>query len=262
MILNEMVCEMTAPALKLANATFAYRHSIPLFEGITLSVPVSQRVALMGQSGVGKSTLLRLMAGLIQSPHGSIQAFGTPVIGVPASIGVMFQKPGLFPWLTLLENVVKAARLAGLRGRVADKAAIDILDSVGIADLADRRPNAVSGGQAQRAALARALVGQPRLLLLDEPFAALDIGTRKRLREDILRIARERELTLILVTHDMADALDLAQRVVVLGGAPAAIIADIAVPDIESQALPALRRALEGKSNVIESADFAARKVA
>ncbi len=181
-----------------------------VFDGIDLDVERGERVAILGASGCGKSTLLRCIAGLERADAGSI--------GTSGEIGVVFQEPRLFPWLDVRRNVAFPARTDAERGRVENMLAL-----VGLARAANRLPKQLSGGMAQRAALARALVRDPALLLLDEPFAALDALRRIELRAAVREILEFTKASAILVTHDVDDALALADRVLVLSGAPAAI---------------------------------------
>jgi sulfonate transport system ATP-binding protein len=181
-----------------------------VFDGLDLDVGRGERVAILGASGCGKSTLLRCIAGLERSDSGTITTGG--------EIGVVFQEPRLFPWLDVTRNVAFGARDEGERRRVPD-----VLALVGLAAAARHLPKQLSGGMAQRAALARALVRDPQLLLLDEPFAALDALRRIELRAAVREILTLTRASAILVTHDVDDALALAERVIVLAGSPAEI---------------------------------------
>jgi sulfonate transport system ATP-binding protein len=181
-----------------------------VFDGLDLDVARGERLAILGASGCGKSTLLRCIAGLERNDAGTIVTTG--------EIGVVFQEPRLFPWLDVERNVAFPARTAGERARVGN-----VLALVGLAHAARRIPKELSGGMAQRAALARALVRDPALLLLDEPFAALDALRRIELRAAVREILEFTRASAILVTHDVDDALALADRVVVLAGSPAEI---------------------------------------
>jgi ABC-type nitrate/sulfonate/bicarbonate transport system ATPase subunit len=181
-----------------------------VFDGLDLDVARGERVAILGASGCGKSTLLRCIAGLERSDAGTIATVG--------DIGVVFQEPRLFPWLDVERNVAFPARNDEERARVPN-----VLALVGLAHAARRLPKQLSGGMAQRAALARALVRDPHLLLLDEPFAALDALRRIELRAAVREILEFTRASAILVTHDVDDALALAGRVIVLAGAPAEI---------------------------------------
>jgi sulfonate transport system ATP-binding protein len=181
-----------------------------VFDGLDLDVARGERVAVLGASGCGKSTLLRCIAGLDRSDAGTIVTTG--------EIGVMFQEPRLFPWLDVARNVAFPARDDVERARVPN-----VLALVGLAHAATQLPKELSGGMAQRAALARALVRDPHLLLLDEPFAALDALRRIELRTAVNEILALTRASAIVVTHDVDDALALADRVIVLAGSPAEV---------------------------------------
>ena len=182
-----------------------------VFDGLDLDVARGERVAILGASGCGKSTLLRCIAGLERPDDGTIVTAG--------EIGIIFQEPRLFPWLNVKRNVAFAARTDAERARVDN-----VLAMVGMLHAADRLPKALSGGMAQRVALARSLVRDPALLLLDEPFAALDALRRIELRVAVREILEFTRAGAILVTHDVDDALALADRVIVLAGSPAEIV--------------------------------------
>ncbi|GAA3235929.1 ABC transporter ATP-binding protein [Pseudonocardia petroleophila] len=192
----------------------------PVLAGIDLDVAAGEVVALLGASGSGKSTLLRLVAGLDRPTAGEVLVDGTRVDGIENRAAVVFQEPRLLPWRTVAENVAfglpdGTARAAG-REEVARA-----LDSVGLTAFAGHRPREVSGGMAQRTALARALVRRPGVLLLDEPFAALDALTRLRMQDLVDDLQRTSGATVLLVTHDVDEALQLADRAVVLSNDPA-----------------------------------------
>jgi len=176
-------------------------------------------VAILGASGCGKSTLLRMIAGLDHPTAGVIQVDGQPVSGIDPRCAFAFQEPRLLPWRSLAENVAlglpRATPGAEGRGRVAD-----LLELVGLTAFAGHRPREVSGGMAQRAALARALARSPWVLLLDEPFGALDALTRLRMQDLLLDIHAVDPTTILLVTHDVDEALQLADRVVLLAPEP------------------------------------------
>lgn len=196
--------------------------------GVSLEVARGEVVAVVGASGCGKSTLLRLVAGLELPSEGTIRVGGKELRGPSPEIGVVFQEPRLMPWLRLRDNVAFGLprRLPRAeRARLARAA----LERVHLGRAANALPKTLSGGMAQRAALARALVTRPPVLLLDEPFSALDALTRQALQDELLRLWTEDRPTLLLVTHDLDEALYLADRVIVLGGQPSRVRLELAV---------------------------------
>lgn len=219
--------------LELRDLTFGYGSSTVL-SAIDLTVPEGQLVALVGPSGSGKTTLLRLAAGLETPSAGTIRWRGQPVASPSLARGIVFQDYSLFPWMTLLQNVELAlSKSRPLLGRSERRdVAEEYLVLVGLGGAAGKHPHELSGGMRQRGAIARALALGSELLLLDEPFGALDPVNRARLQDLLLEVwaaARPRK-TVLLVTHDVDEALLLGARVVVLGSAPGRIIADLAVP--------------------------------
>lgn len=228
------------PPPRIALDDIGFRHGPhQILQGVSLRVTDGECVGILGASGVGKSTLLQIMAGLATPAAGTVRISYVPVAGPVPGATVMFQRPALLPWASVLDNVLLPARLSGRhrRDRAASRAeALRILGEVGLTDRIDAKPHQLSGGQQQRAALARALASAPRILLLDEPFSALDPEMRGALREDVRRLARARGLTLVIVTHDLADVAALADRAVLLGGRPARVVQDFALgPDAEGE---------------------------
>ncbi|MGE0800397.1 MAG: ABC transporter ATP-binding protein [Lautropia sp.] len=202
--------------------------ALHVLDRIDLRVASSEFVALLGPSGCGKSTLLRLVAGLEPASAGRILQDGRPITRPDPSRIVVFQDPTLYPWRSVRDNVSLGPQARGelrrQRGRI-DSA----LERVGLTAFADAYPHQLSGGMAQRAALARALVNDPRLLILDEPLGKLDSLTRLQLQAELTGLWQRQRFTALLVTHDVEEALYLAERVVVLGPRPAAIVAELAV---------------------------------
>jgi sulfonate transport system ATP-binding protein len=189
---------------------------------LSLEVKPSEIVSLIGPSGCGKSTLLRLLSGLEQDHGGRLQIDGAEVSGPSRAVGLMFQEPRLLPWLTVRDNV----RFGVRKGAPADQARAlvdDLLRQVQLDQAAQQLPRQLSGGMAQRAALARSLAAEPGVLLLDEPFSAVDALTRMRLQELLLAIWERTKVTMLLVTHDLDEALYLSDRVAVMSGRPAAL---------------------------------------
>ncbi|TCR60820.1 ABC transporter ATP-binding protein [Bosea sp. BK604] len=198
-------------------ARFSYGGAWPaIVDGIDWTIPRGELHCLLGRSGCGKTTLLKLAAGLILPEEGTIRIGGETLRGPGERIGFVFQAPTLLGWLSALDNVllpISLKRRVTARDRAA---ALDLLALVGLAELAARRPFELSGGQQSRVAVARALIGEPDLLLLDEPFAALDALTREELQDDLLRLCGMRGTTALFVTHDIAEAVYLADRVAVM----------------------------------------------
>lgn len=226
---------MTLPILISVQSLSVARGGRDILGGVDLAVTEGERVAVLGPSGTGKSTLLQTIAGLGRPTSGTVSIDGTRVSGPVRSVTMMLQRPALLPWATAFENVLLGLRFSGDVSRdpcgSRDRAAA-LLDSVGLGERGAAKPAELSGGEQQRVALARALAPRPTVLLLDEPFSALDPVTRASLRDDVARLVTERGITLLLVTHDQADATALCRRVVRLGGRPARIVADdrIAIP--------------------------------
>ncbi|GGK20105.1 ABC transporter ATP-binding protein [Salinarimonas ramus] len=194
---------------------------------IELDVRRGEIVAIVGGSGCGKTTLMRLVAGLDRPSAGTIAIDGEPVVDPHPKIGVVFQEPRLLPWLTVAQNVAFGLlrRPAGER----DGAVADALERVGLAEHADRLPRDLSGGQQQRVAIARAFAAGPEVLLLDEPFSALDAFTRADLHGHLLALWKAAGLTIVIVTHDVAEAVMLADRVVVMRPDPGRVHDEIEV---------------------------------
>jgi NitT/TauT family transport system ATP-binding protein len=198
--------------------------------GVDLAVAGGEVIALIGPNGCGKSTLLRVIAGLLAPQRGAVLLGGARVTGPDPGVGLVFQEPRLLPWRTAAENITYPLELAGwTRGRRDDRLA-ELLDLTRLdAAAAAARPGELSGGQRQRAALARALALQPHILLLDEPFSALDALTRERLDLELLALWERAATTIVLVTHSIAEAILVADRVVVMSPRPGRIVAEIPV---------------------------------
>jgi NitT/TauT family transport system ATP-binding protein len=187
---------------------------------ISLTIEAGAFVVLVGPSGVGKSTLLRLLAGLLRPSTGQITLDGQPASQSRDPIGLVFQRDNLMPWRTVTENVRLPLELQGKNGRVPQRHVQEMIELVGLAGFEQSYPAQLSGGMAQRVALARALVHQPQLLLLDEPFGALDALTRERMGQELLRIWQAMPVTVFMVTHSIYEAVLLADTVLVMRGEP------------------------------------------
>jgi NitT/TauT family transport system ATP-binding protein len=201
---------------------------------VTFEVARGEFACVVGPSGAGKTTLLRCLAGLAMPTSGTVEFEGAPLRGVPAGVGVVFQDYGrsLFPWLTVRGNVDLALKARGVRRDARPARIAEVLASVGLADVGRSYPWQLSGGMQQRVAIARALACRPDLLLMDEPFASVDAQTRFGLEDLILRVRDEFGVTVVFVTHDIDEAVYLADRVIVLSAAPGVVseVIDIALP--------------------------------
>ena len=200
-------------------------------EGVSLSVREGEFITLVGPSGCGKSTLLQILAGLVPASTGRVAIDGAPVTGPsPGKVGVMFQDAWLLPWKTAIENVEFPLALRKVKAAERRQRALPLLELVGLASFAERYPDELSGGMRQRVAIARCLVQEPRVLLMDEPFAALDEQTRTRMGNELLQIWEKSGGTVVFVTHGLTEAIYLADTVFVMGTRPGRIIEQIAVP--------------------------------
>ncbi|MCX7629694.1 MAG: ABC transporter ATP-binding protein [Geminicoccaceae bacterium] len=195
-------------------------------EGFDLSVARGEFVSLLGPSGCGKSTVLRLIAGLLRPTRGTVR-FAQPL--APGDIGFVFQEPTLMPWATVADNVALPLRLRGFDGRRAGAAVAEALALVGLSSFARAYPHQLSGGMKMRVSLARALVTRPTLLLMDEPFAALDEITRLRLDDELARLWQAHGWTVLFVTHSVFESVYLSTRIVVMAARPGRPVAEIAV---------------------------------
>jgi NitT/TauT family transport system ATP-binding protein len=228
---------VSAPAVEITGVSKVFATGrageVRALDGIDLSVLSGQFVSLIGPSGCGKSTLLRLVADLVEPTTGRISVNGKPArqARLDQDYGIAFQSAGLLEWRTVAGNIELPLELHG-RSRADRRArAIELLDLVGLSDFASHRPSQLSGGMQQRVAIARALAESPPLLLMDEPFGALDEMTRERMQAELVRICAETETTVIFVTHSIPEAVYLSDRVVVMSPRPGRIshVVDIAL---------------------------------
>jgi len=210
------------PFLTVQNVSHVFGEKQQVLANLSFALPAGGFTALVGPSGVGKSTLVRLLGGLLRPSTGHIHYANQPD-GQPPSVGLMFQKDNLMPWRTAYENVRLPLEVQGVGAERADTAVNQMLALVGLSGYEHNYPAQLSGGMAQRVALARALVHRPALLLLDEPFGALDALTRERMGQELLRIWAALPVTVFMVTHSIQEAVLLADEVMVMGGQPATI---------------------------------------
>jgi NitT/TauT family transport system ATP-binding protein len=217
----------SATALHLDSVSLTYRSrgqgEVTALEEMNLDVSDNEFITIVGQSGCGKSTLLRLVSGLLAPTTGNIELAGRPVIGPRSDVGIVFQSAVLLPWRTVLENVLLPIEFLKLDTRKYEARARELLALVGLKGFESAYPRALSGGMQQRVSISRALVSDPRILLMDEPFGALDAMTREELSFELLRIWDERKKTVLFVTHSIPEAVLLANRVVVMTPRPARV---------------------------------------
>jgi NitT/TauT family transport system ATP-binding protein len=208
---------------------FGWEGETEALQDISLSVAPGEFVAVIGPSGCGKSTLLSLIAGLLAPTEGSVLVDGRPVAGPNRKIGYMLQQDYLFEWRTILENVVLGAEIQGASMAAARERARQLLTRYGLGQFLNHVPRQLSGGMRQRAALARTLCTEPEIVLLDEPFSALDSQTRLALADEITEILRREAKTVVLVTHDIGEAISMAERVIVMSRRPGRIKSNHAI---------------------------------
>jgi NitT/TauT family transport system ATP-binding protein len=198
---------------------------------ITLDVEPGEIVVFLGPSGCGKSTILRALAGLLTPISGHATVDGAPVAGNAAQCAMVFQEDALFPWRTALKNVMYPIRLRGIRGKDAKTTAQRRLDQVGLGSYGGHLPSHLSGGMRQRVQLARTLACEPKVMLMDEPFGALDAQTRLEMQRLLITVWEQQKMTILFVTHDVDEALLLADRVVLLSHRPATVADIIAIDE-------------------------------
>ena len=209
------------------------RGRFSVFEGLSLIIKQGEFVSLVGSSGCGKTTLLNMVAGFVQPDAGQVFFNGQAIHGPGRERGIVFQQYAIFPWLTVRENIAFPLSLAAAKGRTQAEIASLVdhyLGLVGLERFADALPKTLSGGMKQRVAIARAYAADPQILLMDEPFAALDAQSRERMQERLLQITRAEGRTVVFVTHSIEEALYLSDRVVVLSGRPSRIAEIVEVP--------------------------------
>ena len=220
---------------------------VPAIDHVDLTIEPGEFVTLAGPSGCGKTTLLRLVAGFMRPSTGEVRVGGSRVAGPGPERGVVFQQPTLFPWLTVRRNVELGPKLRGIGATERRATAERHLELVGLSDVAEHRPYELSGGMQQRCQIARVLAGDPAVVLMDEPFGALDALTRERLQEELLQIWRATGKTILFITHSVDEAVFLGSRVLVMSPRPGRVVLDESavfgapgerVPPEEIRALP------------------------
>lgn len=221
--------------LEIKNVTKSFRkeqRTLQVLENINLDVHENEVVALLGKSGSGKSTLLRIIAGLEEPTSGSAVCNDLPVRGPCPDVSMVFQSFALFPWLTVSGNIAFGLQARGLPVDEIKRRTVDMMDLIGLSDYADAWPKELSGGMRQRIGFARALAVEPELLLLDEPFSALDIYTGHKLRQELISLWEQRKFktkAMILVTHNVEEAVMLSDRILLVTGTPGTITDDFRI---------------------------------
>lgn len=215
---------MTALSLENISVTFAGRPGTAPYTAMkdtTLNVADGEFVSVVGPTGCGKSTLLNVAAGLLQASSGSVRIFTEPLVGLNRKAGYMFQTESLMPWRSALDNVIAGLQFRGEAPEKALQMGHDWLKRVGLGDFADRYPHQMSGGMRKRCALAQMLILDPKIMLMDEPFSALDIQTRQLMENELLELWSADRKSVVFITHDLEEAISLSDRVVVLSAGPA-----------------------------------------
>jgi NitT/TauT family transport system ATP-binding protein len=224
---------VTSPILRVESLskTFDSSNNGPLLAvaNISFAVLPGEFLCIVGPSGCGKTTLLQLLAGLLLPTRGHVWINDNLLTRPHPEIGIVFQKPNLMPWRTVLNNVLLPLQIEVIPAAEAQERAHEALALVGLTEFASAYPKHLSGGMEQRVAVARALIQQPKILLLDEPFSALDALTRERLNSELLRLWQSRHLTAVMVTHNIREAVFLADRVLVLSPRPATVSAEFTI---------------------------------
>jgi NitT/TauT family transport system ATP-binding protein len=233
--------------VQIEHMSFAWQnsaHSTEALSNVTFNVGENQIVSVVGPSGAGKSSLLHVVAGLQVPKSGTCLFRGNVVTGPSPDRGLIFQSANLFPWLTVLDNVAFGLKMREVSTKERHSEALSILNSVGLGGWAHRRPYELSGGMAQRVSIARALCTRPSLLLMDEPFASVDIQTRHILGRFVLQVWEKYHTTIILVTHSLEEAIQLSDKIVMLSTSPGRVIEEVVI-DLPRPRNPTAARLLD-----------------
>jgi len=249
------------PSLRIEGLTKSFEAasgSVEALRSINLNIAKGEFVCLLGASGCGKSTLLRIIAGFETASKGVVKLYGTPVTGPGPDRGIVFQDYALFPWLTVRENIGFGPKHAGLSSQDVKRISMQFMEMVGLSAFADHYPHQLSGGMKQRVAIARVLANDTDILLMDEPFGALDALTRTKLQEELLDIWERTKITVVFVTHSVEEAVVLADRVLVMSAGPGRIDSDFQIDlarprDVSSAEFNSVRRDITRKlrSNLV-----------
>lgn len=220
--------------------------------GVSLDIMENEFICVVGPSGCGKSTLLNIIAGLLEPSSGKVYCDGKEVVGTGTERGVVFQQYALFPWMTVLKNVMFGLELNGIKGKEAEEIAMKYIRMVQLEDFVNHYPKELSGGMKQRVAIARAYAVNPSILLMDEPFGALDAQTRTQLQTELLETWEKEKKTCFFITHDVEEAIILAQKVIIMSARPGRIkeIVDINIPYPRTQETKMSKEFLELKNHI------------
>ena len=220
--------------------------------GVSLDIMENEFICVVGPSGCGKSTLLNIIAGLLEPTSGKVYCDGKEVVGTGTERGVVFQQYALFPWMTVKKNVMFGLNLKGIKGQEAEQIAMKYIKMVQLEDFLNHYPKELSGGMKQRVAIARAYAVNPSVLLMDEPFGALDAQTRTQLQSELLETWEKERKTCFFITHDVDEAIILAQKVIIMSARPGRIkeIVDINIPYPRTQETKMTSEFLELKNRI------------
>ncbi len=252
------------PAIDIRHVEQVYPNGVRALSPVSLQIEPGEFVTLLGPSGCGKSTLLKMVAGLLRPSAGHIEVNGqAPRAGAGNGLSFVFQEPTLMPWADVHRNVRLPLDLASMPRTEADARVDEALQLVGLQRFAKQRPNELSGGMKMRVSIARGLVTQPPLLLMDEPFGALDEITRNKLDDELLQLWHARGLTVLFVTHSITEAVFLSSRVVVMGARPGRVVADLPLEqgwprDDDTRTTPRFNEAVRHLQHVLKAASHEA----